>query len=87
LSDLEKKIKDIENELAMPNKEFERKLAERLREEIKMNKMKLDDGVKKELQEEKRRLIAQVAKEKEELKNENKQLVYEISRLKVIMRG
>ena len=45
------------------------------------------EEIKKELAEEKKRLISQAAKEKEELKNENKQLIYEISRLKVIMRG
>ena len=62
-------------------------MTERLREEIKANKMRLDEEIKKELAEEKKRLISQAAKEKEELKNENKQLIYEISRLKVIMRG
>ena len=44
-----KKVKDLEEELALPEKEFERKLTDRLREEIKANKAKLDDEFRKEL--------------------------------------
>ena len=35
---LEQKIKDLEEELAMPARDFELRLAERLREEVKSNK-------------------------------------------------
>ncbi len=80
----------------MPAAEFERKLADRLKEEIKVNKQKLDEDFKRELKDEKRRILAQSvrlyvcnsiqAKEKEELKNENKQLMYEIQKLKVMLK-
>ena len=64
----------MEDELALPDKDFERKLTERLREEIKANKIRLDEEFKRELQEEKKRIVNQAAREKEDLRNENKQL-------------
>lgn len=68
------KVKDLEDELSLPDKDFERKLTERLREEIKANKIRLDEEFKRELQEEKKRIVNQAAREKEDLRNENKQL-------------
>ena len=50
-------MKDLEEELALPDKDFERKLTERLREEIKANKVRLDEEFKRELQEEKKRIV------------------------------
>lgn len=76
----------MEDELALPDKDFERKLTERLREEIKANKIRLDEEFKRELQEEKKRIVNQAAREKEDLRNENKQLTQEIARLKILMR-
>lgn len=67
-------MKDLEDELSLPDKDFERKLTERLREEIKANKIRLDEEFKRELQEEKKRIVNQAAREKEDLRNENKQL-------------
>jgi hypothetical protein len=67
-------VKDLEDELSLPDKDFERKLTERLREEIKANKIRLDEEFKRELQEEKKRIVNQAAREKEDLRNENKQL-------------
>ena len=67
-------MKDWEDELSLPDKDFERKLTERLREEIKANKIRLDEEFKRELQEEKKRIVNQAAREKEDLRNENKQL-------------
>lgn len=58
IQELEQKLQDLELELAMPAAEFERKLAERLREEIKVNKQKIDEDFKRELQEEKKRILA-----------------------------
>ena len=65
-------MKDLEDELSLPDKDFERKLTERLREEIKANKIRLDEEFKRELQEEKKRIVNQAAREKEDLRNENK---------------
>jgi vacuolar-type H+-ATPase subunit H len=76
----------LEEELALPEKDFERKLTERLREEIKMNKQKLDEEFRREFAEEKKRIVNQATREKEQLKAENKQLTNEIQRLKVLMR-
>ena len=67
-------MKDLEDELSLPDKDFERKLTERLREEIKANKIRLDEEFKRELQDEKKRIVNQAAREKEDLRNENKQL-------------
>jgi hypothetical protein len=39
VNEIEKKIKDLEEELKLSNKEFEKKLAERLKEEVKVNKV------------------------------------------------
>lgn len=72
--------------MALPDADFERKLTERLREEIRQNKSKLDEEYKRELQEEKRRIVNQAAREKDELKKENKLLQQEIARLKILMR-
>ena len=74
MNELLNKVKDLEEELALPDKDFERKLTERLREEIKVNKMRLDEEFKRELQEEKKLIVNQAAKEKEDLRNEKKQL-------------
>ena len=49
MQELLNKVKDLEEELALPDKDFERKLTERLREEIKTNKMRLDEEFKREL--------------------------------------
>jgi len=57
LSELQKKVKDLEDELGLPDADFERKLTERLHDEIKANKAKLDSDYKRELQEEKKRII------------------------------
>ena len=46
--ELNRNIADIEEELAMPQKEFERKLASRLREDIKANKLQLEQELKRE---------------------------------------
>ncbi len=86
INELMNKVKDLEDELALPDKDFERKLTERLREEIKANKIRLDEEFKRELQEEKKRIVNQAAREKEDLRNENKQLTQEIARLKILMR-
>lgn len=58
IQELEQKLQDLEMELAMPAAEFERKLADRLREEIKVNKQKIDEDFKRELLEEKKRILA-----------------------------
>lgn len=47
--DIEKKIKEIEEELSLSESEFEKKLTDKLREEIKINKAKLEEDIKKEL--------------------------------------
>lgn len=86
MKELQRKVKDLEEELALPEKDFERKLTERLREEIKMNKQKLDEEFRREFAEEKKRIVNQATREKEQLKAENKQLTNEIQRLKVLMR-
>lgn len=86
INELMNKVKDLEDELTLPDKDFERKLTERLREEIKANKIRLDEEFKRELQEEKKRIVNQAAREKEDLRNENKQLTQEIARLKILMR-
>ncbi len=49
IAELLRKVKDLEEELALPDKDFERKLTERLREEIKANKIRLDEEFKREL--------------------------------------
>lgn len=54
-----KKVKDLEDELALPHSDFERKLTERLREEIKVNKSQLDEEFSRELKQEKRRILTQ----------------------------
>lgn len=54
---MQKKLKDLEEELALPASDFERKLTERLKEEIKANKAQLDEEFRKELKSEKKRII------------------------------
>ena len=49
MAELVRKVKDLEEELALPEEDFERKLTERLKEEIKANKARLDDEFRKEL--------------------------------------
>lgn len=86
IEEMMKKVKDLEDELALPHSDFERKLTERLREEIKANKAQLDEEFSRELKKEKRRILTQAQREKDELKAENKQLGYEIQRLKILLR-
>lgn len=57
LSELQKKVKDLEDELGLPDADFEKKLTERLHDEIKANKAKLDSDYKRELHEEKKRIV------------------------------
>lgn len=81
-----KKVKDLEEELNLPDADFERKLTEKLREEIRGNKERLDKEFRKEIKLEKKRIVNQAAREKEDLKNENRQLTLEIQRLKILLR-
>lgn len=50
---------DLESELNLPEDQFERKLTERLREEIRANREKVDADFKRELMLEKRRILSQ----------------------------
>ncbi len=50
-------MKDLEAELSLPEEDFERKLTERLREEIRANRERVDADFKRELMQEKRRIL------------------------------
>jgi len=56
----------------------------RLKEEVRFAKQKLEQDLKKQLVEEKRRLQREAEQERDALREANKQLMYEISRLKVL---
>lgn len=57
IAELTKKLKDLEEELNLSDYDFERKLTDRLRGEIKANKAKLDEEFKRELLREKKRIV------------------------------
>lgn len=56
MNEVAQKIKDLEEELNLPKEEFEKKLAERLREEVKINRIQFDEEMKKTFLEEKKRI-------------------------------
>lgn len=56
---MQRKVLDLESELNLPEDQFERKLTERLREEIRANREKVDADFKRELMLEKRRILSQ----------------------------
>lgn len=57
MGDLATKIKELEEELEMSDKKFECKLAERLKEEVRVSKLKIEEDYKRDLQEEKKRIL------------------------------
>ncbi len=74
ISELNAKLKDLEFELALSDADFERKLTDRLREEIRANRNRLDEEFKRELAEEKRKIKEKVRGEKEAIRKENKMM-------------
>ena len=59
MREMEEKLRDLEEELGMSDKEFEKKLSDRLKDEIKIKKAKLEEDFKKELNDEKKRISQQ----------------------------
>jgi hypothetical protein len=87
IEDLNAKLKDLEYELSLPDADFEKKLTDRLREEIRANRARVDEDFKRELAEEKKRIVEKAKGEKEAIKRENKMMEQEIARMKVLIRS
>ena len=71
IAELETKLADLNAELNLPQEEFEERLMMRLREEIKLNRARLETDLKTEIQQEKKKLIAAAREEKQALKKDN----------------
>eukprot|EP00347_Sterkiella_histriomuscorum_P004704 403359429 len=86
IAELEKKIKNIEDEISLNPREFEQKLAQKLGEEIEVNKRRIDEEFKRKFLEDKAKIIKQAQKEKEELKQENGRLAMERDRIREMLK-
>jgi uncharacterized protein involved in exopolysaccharide biosynthesis len=81
LEDLRQKVADLKQELDMSPRAFEDKLLQKLREEILESKKQMQNQLKADLEAERQRMKTG-SKQREELKQGNRQLQQEVHRLK-----
>ncbi|CAI2364897.1 unnamed protein product [Moneuplotes crassus] len=83
--ELKQKLQELEKELDLTDEEFENRLIERLKKEIKTSKTKIEKGLKKEYITKQKEVHKTKNDEIERLKKENDELTSSISRLKILM--
>ncbi|CAI2361164.1 unnamed protein product [Moneuplotes crassus] len=83
--ELQKKLEELEKELALSDEEFEKRLIDRLKKEIKTSKHKIEKGLKKEYITKQKQIYKSKDEEIRRLQKENDELSSHISRIKILL--